>query len=331
MSMFEQAKYVWQDGAMVPWSEATVHVSSHALHYGTGVFEGIRCYGTEEGPAIFRLDAHVDRWLASAEVYGIRMRFSRQELTQAICETVRQNGFESCYVRPICYYGSHSLGLIPDHCPVGVSILAWPWKNLHGGDPLTKGVHITVSRWTKFHSSMMPTTAKACGQYLNSIIALREAAGAGFDEALLLDRDGMLAEGSGENLFFVRNNVIYTNDERSSILLGITRDSVITLARDLGFRVEVGSMTVDALLAADEAFFTGTAAEVAPIRAIDHKPIGTGTRGKITEALQKAFFAAVTGHDRKYRHWLQFAGAPGTLRQKGAAAQPGSEPSSLPS
>ena len=321
MSMFEQAKWVWQDGALVPWNEATIHVSSHALHYGTGVFEGIRCYATEQGPAIFRLDAHVDRWLASAEVYGIRMPYTRQQLVDAICETVRQNGFDGCYVRPICYYGSHSLGLIPDRCPVGVSILAWPWKNLHSGDPLTKGVHITVSRWTKFHSSMMPTTAKACGQYLNSIIALREAAGSGFDEALMLDRDGMLAEGSGENLFFVRNNVIYTNDERSSILLGVTRDSVITLARDLGFQVEVGSMTVQGLLAADEAFFTGTAAEVAPIRAIDHKPIGSGARGKITEAIQKAFFAAVTGHDKRYSHWLHAVGRDGAPRQKAAGAE----------
>jgi len=321
MTMFEQAKYVWQNGALVPWSEATIHVSSHALHYGTGVFEGIRCYATEEGPAIFRLDAHLDRWLASAEVYGIRMPYSKPQLADAIRETVRQNGFEGCYIRPICYYGSHNLGLIPDKCPVGVSILAWPWKNLHSGDPLTKGVHITVSRWTKFHSSMMPTTAKACGQYLNSIIALREAAGAGFDEALLLDRDGLLAEGSGENLFFVRNNVIYTNDERSSILLGITRDSVITLARDLGFRVEVGSMTLDALRTADEAFFTGTAAEVAPIRAIDHKPIGSGTRGKITEAVQKAFFAAVTGRDKRYSHWLHSAGSAGTPREKAAGAE----------
>jgi branched-chain amino acid aminotransferase len=321
MSMFEQSKWVWQDGAMVPWSNATVHVSSHALHYGTGVFEGIRCYATGDGPAIFRLDAHLERWLASAAVYGIHMPYSKQDLAEAICATIRQNGFDGCYVRPICYYGSHSLGLIPDRCPIGVSILVWPWKNLHSGDPLTKGVHITVSRWTKFHSSMMPTTAKACGQYLNSIIALREAAGAGFDEALLLDREGAIAEGSGENLFFVKDNVIYTNDERNSILLGVTRDSVITLARDLGFQVEVGAMTVDALLAADEAFFTGTAAEVAPIRAVDHKPIGKGVRGPATEAIQKAFFAAVTGRVNRYRGWLHFVGSASAATQKAAGAE----------
>jgi branched-chain amino acid aminotransferase len=319
--MFEQSKWVWMDGALVPWSDATIHVSSHALHYGTGVFEGIRCYATDEGPAIFRLDAHLERWLASAAVYGIRMRYSKQELADAICATIRQNGFDGCYVRPICYYGSHSLGLIPDRCPIGVSILAWPWKNLHSGDPLTKGVHITVSRWTKFHSSMMPTTAKACGQYLNSIIALREAAGAGFDEALLLDREGTIAEGSGENLFLVKDNVIYTNDERNSILLGVTRDSVLTLARDLGFEVRVGAMTVDALLAADEAFFTGTAAEVAPIRAVDQKPIGTGIRGPATEAIQKAFFAAVTGRVNRYRDWLHFAAPTSSAAQKVASAE----------
>lgn len=309
------------DGALVPWSEATVHVSSHALHYGTGVFEGIRCYTTEQGPAIFRLDAHLERWLASAAVYGLHLPYSKPQLAEAICETIRQNGFESCYVRPICYYGSHSLGLIPDRCPVGVSILAWLWKNLHEGDPLTKGVHITVSRWTKFHSSMMPPTAKACGQYLNSIIALREAAGAGFDEALLLDREGAIAEGSGENLFFVKDNVVYTNDERNSILLGVTRDAVITLARDLGFQVEVGPMTVDALLAADEAFFTGTAAEVAPIRAVDHKPIGSGARGPATEAIQKAFFAAVMGRVNRYREWLHFVGSSNAPDQKVAGAE----------
>ncbi|HXM61532.1 MAG TPA: branched-chain amino acid transaminase [Terriglobales bacterium] len=302
--MFEQTQWVWMDGEIVAWNDATVHVSSHALHYGTGVFEGIRCYETEDGPAIFRVDAHLERFRASAEVYGLRIPFPPERLTEAMCVLIRLNGFEGCYIRPICYYGSKSLGLMPDRCPVHVAILVWPWNTMHGDEALTKGVHIGVSRWTKFHSAMMPTTAKACGQYINSILALREAVREGFDEALLLDLNGNLSEGAGENLFLVKDGIVLTNDARHSILMGVTREAVIAITRDLGIPVEVRDLRIEELASADEAFFTGTAAEVTPIRALDGKPIGSGRRGPITEKIQQKFFSAVYGREPAYSNWL---------------------------
>ena len=286
------------------WDDATVHVSSHALHYGTGVFEGIRCYETDDGPAIFRADAHLDRFCASAAVYGLQIPFPPEDLMEAMCALIRINGFRSCYIRPICYYGSKSLGLMPDLCPVHVSVLVWPWNTMHGDEALTHGVHIGVSRWTKFHSTMMPTTAKACGQYINSILALREAVREGFDEALLLDLNGNLSEGAGENLFLVKDGTLLTNDARHSILMGVTREAVIAITRDLGIPVEVRDLRLEELSSADEAIFTGTAAEVTPIRALDNKPIGSGKRGPITEKIQHRFFSAVYGRDPAYGKWL---------------------------
>jgi branched-chain amino acid aminotransferase len=300
--MFEQTQWVWMDGEIVAWNDATVHVSSHALHYGTGVFEGIRCYDTEDGPAIFRADAHLKRFCVSAEVYGLRIPFSPEMLTEAMCALIRLNGFQSCYIRPICYYGSNSLGLLPDRCPVHVGILVWPWNTMHGDAALTRGVHISVSRWTKFHPTMMPTTAKACGQYINSILALREAMSEGFDEALLLDLNGNLSEGAGENLFLVKDGVVLTNDERHSILMGITREAVIAITRDLGIPVEIRELRLEELSSADEAFFTGTAAEVTPIRAVDDKPIGSGKRGPITERIQEKFFPSCMAANRLTAH-----------------------------
>jgi branched-chain amino acid aminotransferase len=304
MLMFDVNQLVWMDGDIVAWEDATVHVSSHALHYGTGVFEGIRCYDTPLGPAVFRLDAHLERFYASGSVYGLRMPFTAAELSHGVCELIRRNGFRSCYIRPICYYGSKSLGLLPDKCPIHVSILAWPWESYHGSAALNSGVSVTISSWTKVHSRMMPTTAKACGQYLNSILATREAVGDGYDEALLLDQAGNVCEGAGENIFIVKDGTLVTNDDRHSILLGVTRNSVITIARDLGFPIVIRALTVRDLISADEAFFTGTAAEVTPIRALDGRPIGRGTRGPITEVLQCRFFAAVSGADPTYRKWL---------------------------
>lgn len=303
-TMFEQTRWVWMDGDVVVWNDATVHISSHALHYGTGVFEGIRCYETDDGPAIFRADAHLDRFYASAAVYGLRIPFPSEHLTEAMCAIIRLNGFQSCYIRPICYYGSRSLGLLPDRCPVHVGILAWPWNTMHGNEALQRGVHIGLSRWTKFHSTMMPTTAKACGQYINSILALREAVSEGFDEALLLDLGGNLCEGSGENLFLVKNGIVLTNDERHSILMGVTRETVITIARDLGIPIETRDLRLEELSSADEAFFTGTAAEVTPIRALDGKSIGNGRRGPITERIQQKFFSLVSGREPAYSTWL---------------------------
>jgi branched-chain amino acid aminotransferase len=306
---FERSEWVWKNGEIVAWGSATIHVSSHALHYGSGVFEGIRCYGTQAGPALFRLDAHLARLYNSAAVYGIQVPYTEDELASATCEVVRQNRFRSCYVRPICFFGSDSLAVDPLRCPVEVAILAWPWEPLLGAANIEKGVRVTVSPWTKFHSSMLPTTAKACGQYLNSMLALRDAVAHGFDEAILLDADGKLAEGSGENIFLVRGGKLLTNDERDSILLGVTRDSVICMARDLGLEVEVRSLYPDDLLLAEEAFFTGTASEVTPIREVDSIPIGKGVRGPVTGEIQRVFYEATSGRDPKYKSWLELVEA----------------------
>jgi branched-chain amino acid aminotransferase len=292
------------NGELIPWSDATTHVSAHALHYGSGVFEGMRCYETTKGPAVFRLDAHLDRLYASAEVYGLAIPYTQAELTNAVCEVVRLNGFRSCYVRPLCYLGSRSLGVHPGNCPVEVVILAWPWAPYLGAEGLQQGVRVTVSPWRKFQSRMMPTTAKACGQYLNSMLAVRDAISRGFAEALLLDGDGNLAEGSGENLFLVRAGQLLTNDERHSILLGITRDAVLRIAQDLGYSVEIRALQLDDMLSADEAFFTGTAAEVTPIREVDGTAIGRNTPGPVTEEIQRVFFAATSGNDDRYKDWL---------------------------
>jgi branched-chain amino acid aminotransferase len=301
---FDDSKWVWMDGRVIPWRNATTHVSAHALHYGSGVFEGMRCYETSDGPAVFRLDAHLDRLYASAEIYGIRIPYTREELTNGVNDIVRVNNFRSCYVRPICYLGSGSLGVHPGNNPVEVVILAWPWAPYLGAEGLKQGVRVTVSPWRKFQSSMMPTTAKACGQYLNSMLALRDAVSRGYAEALLLDAEGHLAEGSGENLFLVRDGHLLTNDERHSILLGITREAVITIASDLGYQVDVRALELEDLLSADEAFFTGTAAEVAPIREVDGIAIGKRTPGFVTEEIQRVFFAATSGRDERYRNWL---------------------------
>jgi branched-chain amino acid aminotransferase len=303
--MFGGAQWVWMDGSIVRWSDANVHISSHALHYGTAVFEGVRCYATDNGPALFRLDAHLDRFYASADVYGLEVPFSKEMLSEGIDELIRRNDFQSCYVRPICYYESNNLSLVPDKCPVRVGVLAWPWEPLLGKKAQEAGVRVTVSPWVKFHARMMPTTAKACGQYLNSVLAVREAISRGFDEALLLDTEGNISEGSGENVFAVRGKKLVTNDERDSILLGVTRDAVIRIARDFGFQVETRAIQVPDLTSADEVFLTGTAVEVTPVCSVDDKPVGSGARGPITEKIQRAFFTAVTGRDPAYREWLR--------------------------
>ena len=266
MSFFSDSKFVWKNGEIIPWSDATIHMSAHGLHYGTGVFEGIRCYNTVHGPAVFRLDAHLQRMFESARIYGLPIPYTEEQLTQGALESCAPTVFSDCYLRPIAFYGSGSLGVHPRNCPVDVAILAWPWGAYLGADALEKGIQVTVSRWKKFSSLAMPATAKACGQYLNSMLAVQDAVRRGFDEALLVDEEGIIAEGSGENFFMVRDGNVLTNDERDHVLMGITRDSVITLARDLGYKVYVGEMRLEELEVADEAFFTGTAAEVTPDR-----------------------------------------------------------------
>ena len=305
---FENIKWIWKNGEIMPWADATVHVSAHGLHYGSGVFEGIRCYETPHGAALFRVEEHYKRFHASAEVYNFAIPYSVEELTEATCELISRNEFASCYVRPICFMGSGSLGVFPRNCPVEVSVMAWNWTAYLGAEGLEKGVRITVSPWRKFHSSMMPTTAKACGQYLNSILAVSDAFERGYDEALLLDMNGKLAEGSGENLFVIKDGIIYTNKADDSILMGITRDAAIEIARESGFTVEAKSLELDDLLNADEAFFTGTAAEITPIREIDGHIIGEGKRGSITEKIQTTFFDAVKGRDVRFTKWLHPVG-----------------------
>ncbi len=319
------AKFVWMNGELVPWERATLHVSSHALHYGTGAFEGIRCYDTAHGPAVFRLREHLQRLFASAGMYGIGIPYTEAELIEAVSSLIRANGFSGCYVRPIVYFGSDTLNLHPKKCPIQVAILAWPWGAYLGAEGVNKGVRVTVSSWKKFDSGAIPATAKACGQYVNSVLAVREAVQRGFDEALLLTADGYLSEGSGENLFIVRNGRVLTNDDRSSILMGITRDAVITIARDLGLPVEIAALRLRDLEEADEAFFTGTAVEVTPVREVDGRAIGNG-RWPVMQKIQARFADAVSGRDRCYASWLTPVAAlparPQPAQAQGIAAPP---------
>ena len=309
---FEQAKWVWSNGRLVAWENAVVHLSTHTLHLGSGVFESIRCYDTDNGPSVFRLDAHLQRLRESAAVYGIDVPYTNEELTEAVDQVICKNGLSACYLRVLCYHGSGSLGVLPRNCPIELTILAWPLGAYLGSQGLERGVRITVSRWVKFHSRMMPTTAKASGQYLNSLLALREAVENGYDEAILLNEQGTIAEGTGENLFLVKDGRLFTNDEKSSILLGITRDAIIRIANDLDYQVDIGPLQVADLLAADEAFFTGTAAEVTPIREVDGTLIGDGARGLITEKIQQVFFGATSGREPAYSHWLHRVAQPAT-------------------
>ena len=301
---FEQTQWVWMNGEMIPWSKATTHVSAHGLHYGTGVFEGIRCYATSNGPALFRIEEHLARFFASAEIHGIEIPFSSPDLIDAITRVIRDNEFSACYVRPIAFFGSGSLSVYPRKCPVEVVILAWPWADYLGAAGQMRGVSVTVSPWRKFESRMMPTTAKACGQYVNSVLAIRDAVNRGFAEAILLDARGQIAEGSGENLFIISDKQFLTNDACHSILPGITRDAVLQIAADLGYSINVKALSLQDLLSADEAFFTGTAVELTPIRDLDQTPIGTRTPGPVTAEIQRLFFAATAGQDERYNHWL---------------------------
>lgn len=302
---FDESAWVWMDGTMTPWRDATVHVSAHTLHYGTGVFEGIRCYRTDHGPAVFRLRDHVERLLASAAVHGLAVPYSCDELRTAVFDVIARNGLESCYVRPLCYYGTGSLDMLPGECPVRTAVLAWPCEPLFGAAVAERGVSATISSWRKFHSTTTPTTAKACGQYVNSVLAAREARQRGKNEALLLNADGTIAEGAGDNLFLVRNGTVVTNDARHSILLGITRDSILQIAATLGVQAEVRPMTAGDLLSADEAFLTGTAVEIAPIREVDGTPVGTQCPGPVTRAIAAAFTAAVHGRDPLHADWCE--------------------------
>jgi branched-chain amino acid aminotransferase len=305
MSMSDRDGQIWYDGKLVPWRDATTHVLTHSLHYGLAVFEGLRAYKTANGTAIFRLKEHTDRLFNSAHIFMMKMPHDKQTLIEAQKEVVRVNRLESCYVRPIAFYGSEKMGVSPKGAQVHVAIAAWPWGAYLGADGIEKGIRVKTSSYARHHINVTMCRAKFSGTYANSILANQEALEHGYDEALLLDVDGYVAEGSGENLFIVKNGKLY-EPELTSALIGITRDAVISMARDIGVEVHSKRITRDDVYIADEAFFTGTAAEVTPIRELDSRAIGSGQRGPITAKLQSMFFDVVNGRSEKYRHWLTY-------------------------
>ena len=303
MSMADRDGFIWYDGKLVPWREATTHVLTHSLHYGLAVFEGVRAYNTEIGTAIFRLKEHTDRLFNSAHIYMMKMPYSREELMEAQLEVVRANKLESCYIRPIAFFGSEKMGISTRGASVHVSIAAWPWGAYLGEDGLKRGIRVKTSSYSRHHVNVSMCRAKYSGTYANSILANMEATENGYDEALLLDVDGFVAEGAGENLFVIKDNKIY-EPEIASALVGITRASVIEIAAELGYQVVSKRLTRDDIYTADEAFFTGTAAEVTPIRELDGRLIGAGSRGPVTEKIQARFFDAVNGRAPEYHRWL---------------------------
>jgi len=305
MSMADRDGTIWHDGKMVPWREATTHVLTHSLHYGLAVFEGLRAYDTLKGPAIFRLKEHVDRLFASAHIYMMPMPYPKEVIEKACKDVVKENNLDSCYIRPIGFYGSEKMGVSPKGATVHVSIAAWPWGAYLGSEGIEKGIRVKTSSFSRHHVNVTMCRAKYSGTYANSILANQEALDEGYDEALLLDVDGFVAEGAGENLFIVKDNTIY-EPELTSALMGITRDTVLTLANAAGINVESKRLTRDDIYTADEAFFTVTAAEVTPIRELDRRTIGNGTRGPVTELIQKQFFDIVNGKSPTYDKWLTY-------------------------
>jgi branched-chain amino acid aminotransferase len=300
---FEKTDKIWMDGELVPWDEARVHVLTHSLHYGSGVFEGIRTYATADGPAVFRLTDHIDRLLDSAKLVMMEIPYSREELVEACKLTVRESGLQSCYVRPIAYLGYGEIGLNPLPCPVNVSIAVWPWGAYLGEESLAAGVRVKISSWRRMDPNINPVAAKGTGIYINSSLAKVEAVQSGYDEAILLNTQGYVAECTGENVFIVRDGALVTPTLASGALAGITRDSVMTIARDLGYDVREEQLLRHDLYLADEAFLTGTAAEVVPIRSVDDRMIGDP--GEVTRKLQETYLATVRGQVEQYRDWLE--------------------------
>jgi branched-chain amino acid aminotransferase len=305
MSMDDRDGVIWFDGELVPWREAKVHVLTHTLHYGMGVFEGVRAYKAEQGTAIFRLQEHTDRLFRSAHIMSMKVPFDKQTINQAQRLAVKENGLESAYIRPMLFYGSEGMGLRADNLKVHAIVAAWSWGSYLGADGLEKGIRIRTSSFTRHHVNISMCKAKANGHYINSMLALQEALNCGYDEALLLDNEGYVAEGSGENIFIIRNGIIYT-PELTSALDGITRDTIFKLADEVGIPVKEKRITRDEVYVADEAFFTGTAAEVTPIRELDNRTIGSGGRGPITEKLQTMYFDAAHGRSEQYIDWLSY-------------------------
>lgn len=303
MSMADRDGKIWKDGQMVDWRDATLHMLTHSLHYGMAVFEGVRAYNTTHGTAIFRLKEHTQRLFNSAKIFQMKVPFDMETIMNAQLEVVRANKLESCYLRPLVWIGSEKMGVSARGNTIHVGIAAWPWGAYLGEEGLAKGIRVKTSSFTRHHVNISMVRAKASGYYINSILANQEVTADGYDEALLLDTEGYVSEGAGENIFIVKSGKIYTPD-LASCLDGITRDSVVTIARDLGIEVIEKRITRDEVYCADEAFFTGTAAEVTPIRELDGREIGEGSRGPVTEKIQSMFFDIVGGKAPQYSHWL---------------------------
>ena len=301
--MHDRDGWIWHDGRLVPWRNATTHVLTHSLHYGLAVFEGLRAYDTPEGPAIFRVQDHTRRLIDSARIYMMQIPYDRATLIEAQREVVRANGLGACYLRPIAFHGAEKMGVSPKGAMVHVAIAAWPWGAYLGPEAHERGIRVKTSSYARHHVNVTMARAKLAATYANSILATLEAAQDGYDEALLLDVDGFVAEGAGENLFIVRDGRLY-EPELTSALAGITRDTVITLARERGYEVGARRLTRDDVYIADEAFFCGTAAEVTPIVELDRRTIGDGRPGPVTRAIQRAFFDVVSGRDARHRDWL---------------------------
>jgi branched-chain amino acid aminotransferase len=297
---------IWMNGSLVDWADAKIHIGAHVVHYGSAVFEGARCYETVRGSATFRLDAHLERLFDSCKIYRMEPRQSYDEMHDAVMDTIRANAYKACYIRPIVYRGYHTLGVNPLPCPVDTAVLLWEWGAYLGHDAIENGVDVCVSSWSRAAANTFPTLAKTSANYANSILIKMEAVAEGYVEGIALDTGGYLSEGSGQNLFLVRKDVIYTPPVSASILPGITRDSIITMARDLGFTVREEMLPRELLYIADEAFFVGTAVEVTPIKSVDKIAIGKGRRGPITEAIQQAFFDLVNGRAEDRHGWLEY-------------------------
>ena len=301
---------VWMNGKIVDWADATIHVASHILHYGSAVFEGARCYKTPKGSAFFRLDAHMRRLYDSARIYRMEYHLDQDALTQAVVDTVKANGQEACYIRPLMYRGYHTLGVNPLPCPVDVAILVWEWGAYLGAGALEQGVDVCVSSWSRAAQNTLPTLAKSSANYANASLIKMEAVLDGYAEAIALNPSGHLSEGSGQNLFLVRDEIIYTPPISASVLPGITRDSIMTLAQGLGYQVKEMDLPREMLYIADEVFFVGTAAEVTPIRSVDKIKVGAGVRGPVTAAIQQRFFDYINGVVPDTHGWLQFVEIP---------------------
>jgi len=301
---FDESGKIWFNGNIVDWKDANLHVLSHVVHYGSSVFEGIRCYNTKNGPAVFRLQEHVKRLVNSGKIYRMDIPYSVEEISQAILEIIKINDLKKCYIRPVAFRGYGELGVYPLNCPVETVIAAWPWGKYLGEEAIEQGVEVGVSSWRRMAPDTMPNMAKAGSNYMNSQLAKMESIVNGYDEGIMLDYQGMVSEGSGENIFVVLDGVIYTPPISSSILSGLTRDAVITLAEEIGLEVRQEQIPREMLYISDEVFLTGTAAEVTPVRSIDKIPVGNGSRGEITKMLQNAFFAVVNCEDEDDHGWL---------------------------